>query len=269
MDKIFSGLFGGNDDDTDETRTQRAGDFIKRVESGDPTEGYSTAEALQNYRHVASKLPEDEYVSAARDALARFTPQQRQEFGQLLSQKTGANIQGDIDSPDEIAQLTNRLRSDQSNPLGALLGGSGGLDDIIGALSKGGSGGVMGGLSGLMGGSGTAANTNQGQTSGIADLIKNPIVQAVLAAIAAAAMKRYGADGGGLSGLFRGASGGEVAGATSPQNPAISDPTSGPEEHSGGGLLDTLFGGGNKQNDTGTKSDQLRNLEKHEKPRSI
>lgn len=204
MDKVLSGLFGGKDDDSDEARTQRAGDFIQRVESGDPTEGYSTAEALQNYKQVAAKLPDDEYVSAAKEALAKFTPQQRKEFGQVLSQRTGAQIQGDIDSPEEIAQMTNQFRSSQGNPLGDLLGGGSGLDDILGALSGGGSNDIMGAISGLLGGGSKQGAGSSSQASGIADLLKNPIVQSVLAAIAAVAMKKYAGGGGGLSGLFGG-----------------------------------------------------------------
>jgi len=248
MDNLLSGLFGGRDDDTPETRMKRAGDFVHRVESGAPTEGYSAAEALQNYRHAASKLPDDEYIVAARDALARFTPQQRQEFGQLLNEKTGASIRGDIDSPAEIAQLTNHLRSDQGSPLGALLGGGGGLDDIIGALTRGGgSGDLMGALGGLLGGT-SSSPARQAQTSGIADLIKNPIVQSVLAAIAATAIKKFG--GGDLSGSFSGDASTQRAGATSPQNPRIAEPTVGADtEDRGGGLLDAIFGGGDKGDD--------------------
>lgn len=235
MDKMLSGLFGANDDDTPDTRTHRAGDFIDRVESGDPTEGYSTAEALQNYKHVASALPDDEYVAAARDALAKFSPQQRQEFGTLLSQKTGVTFESDIDSPQEIAQLTNQLRSSQANPASVLLGGGSELDDIIGALSD-----RLGGEE-----AGQATDVSQHDTAGIADLINNPVIQAVLAAIAAVAMKKYTGEGdGGMSEIF-GGSGSETPGSTTPQNPIITNAPQQDDDHKsrgGGGLFDKLFG---------------------------
>lgn len=271
MDNLLSGLFGANDDEDEQKKVERAGDFVKRVETGAPGEGVSTAEALQNYKNVASKLPDEQYVDAARDALAKFTPQQRQEFGQLLSSQTGIKIQGDIDSPDEIAQLTNQLRSTGGGGLAGLLGGSGGVDDIIGALSggKGGSNDIMGALSGLLGGSGGASgSTNKGsQTAGMADLLKNPIVQAILAAIAAAAMKKYaGGDGGGLSGIF---GGGDTPAATAPK--AAAAPKKDESDNDGGGLLDALFGGGKKDDESKpeSKADVSDLLKRRDKPQSI
>jgi|GEM_PF-904107 len=271
MDNLLSGLFGGNNDDDDQKQAERAGDFVRRVETGAPGEGVSTAEALQNYKNVAAKLPDSEYVDAARDALAKFTPQQRQEFGQLLSSQTGVKIQGDIDSPDEIAQLTNQLRSSGGGGgLAGLLGGSGGVDDIIGALTggNGGSNDIMGALSGLLGGSGGPGGTaSEGsQAAGMADLLKNPIVQAILAAIAAAAMKKYaGGGGGGLSGIL---GGGDAPAATAPKVAAAPK-----DEHDndGGGILDALFGGGKKDDEPKpeSKPDVSDLLKRRDKPQSI
>jgi hypothetical protein len=262
LDNLLSGLFGGQDNDDDDVRRQRAGDFVQRVERGNAAEDVSTKEVVQNYRNVASQLPDDEYVGAARDALSRFSPEQRREFGQILNQHTGANIQGDIDDPQEIAQITNQLRSSEGGGLAGLLGGSG-SDDLMGAIS------------GLIGGGGGSATRQEG---GISDLLSNPIVKSILAAIAAMAMKKYagGGAGGGLSGLF---GGDDSPGSAQPQTPGgTTRPRDNPrtsesgDNDGGGGLLDSLFGGGDDRDeasDDTRKRDRGDILKRKDKPQSI
>lgn len=247
MDQLFNGLFGAQDTDNDDARRQRAADFVNRVEQGDPAEGFSTEEAVQNYKSVTGGLSDSEYADAAQDALSRFSPEQRREFGQLLSQQTGANIQGDIDDPQEIAQVTTQLRSSGAGGgLAGLLGGGGG-DDLMSAIS-----GLIGG------GGGSAVRPGVQQAGGIGDLLRNPIVKAILGAIAAAAMRKYagggrGASGGGglLDGLFGG--GNEPGRQTAPSRPTAPSRESRTRESddNGGGLLDSLFGGGSDDDDRG------------------
>ncbi len=218
MDSLLGGLFGGQGSD-DERRAQ-AQDFVNRVESGNPTEGFSTEEALTNFNQVAGNLSPDELQEATTQALERFSPEQRREFSQLLQSKAGVDA-GATDDPRQIAQLTSQLQSQSPDGLLGLLGGGGGLDSIIGGLLGGGGGQSSGGgmldnlLGGLFGGGDkndapaqSSAGTQQGGIGGI-DL-GNPIVQAILAAIAAMAMKKFmggrdepkeaPAPGGGLTG---------------------------------------------------------------------
>lgn len=198
MDSLLGGLFGGQGND-DERRAQ-AQDFVDRVESGNPTEGFSTEEALTSYSQVADRLSPNELEEAATEALQRFSPEQRREFSQMLQQQTGASA-GATDDPREIAHLTSQLQSQSPDGLIGLLGG-GGLDSILGGLTGGGGqssggGGLLDGLlGGLLGGgddrdptpSRSAAGSQQG---GLGDLLGNPIAQAILAAIAAIAMKKF------------------------------------------------------------------------------
>lgn len=236
MDQFLSGLFGAREDDNDDARRQRAADFVNRVERGNPVEDVSMEEAVQNHRSMTGSLSDGEYADAARDALSRFSPEERREFGRLLSQQTGANIQGDIDDPNEIAQVTTQLRS------------SGGADGLAGLL--GGGDDLMSAISGLIGGGGGGAKQPETQQSGgLGDLLGNPIVKAILAAIAAAAMRKYAGGGGGstggglLDGIFGG--GDEPERATSPSRESRSRT----RDDEGGGLLDSLFGGGDDKDD--------------------
>lgn len=71
--------------------------FIQRYEQGDPREGYSEQEALDRYQQVATVLPTAQYIQAAEAALERLSPQQRQQFGQLITtiaEQNGISIPG-------------------------------------------------------------------------------------------------------------------------------------------------------------------------------
>jgi hypothetical protein len=196
MDSLLGNLFSGDSDD--EVRA-KADDFVNRVESGNPTEGFSTEEALTSFSQVAGNLSPNELEDAATQALERFSPEQRREFSQLLQQQTGAPA-GATDDPREIAHLTSQLQSQSPDGLVGLLGG-GGLDSILGGLTGGGGSSSGGGLvndllGGLFGGgddrdNAPAASSGGSQQGGLGDLLGNPVAQAILAAIAAMAMKRF------------------------------------------------------------------------------
>lgn len=105
MDPLFSGMFSP-DEDPQQGR-QHAEDFVQRVETGDPTEGYSDEEAVRSYSNVASRLSPAEMEQAATQALERFSPEQRREFTQLLQQRAGGQA-ANVDPSDsrQVAQLT-------------------------------------------------------------------------------------------------------------------------------------------------------------------
>lgn len=214
MDSLLGSLFS---EGTDDERRAKAEDFVSRVESGNPTEGFSTEEALTSFSQVAGNLSPDELQDATAQALERFSPEQRREFSALLQSKTGG---GDAtDDPQKIAQLTSQLQSQSPEGLLGALGGGGGLDSILGGLLGGGgasSGGGGGLVSDLLGGLfGGGKKDSGGAQAGGFDL-SNPMVQAILAAIAAIAMKKFmggkddapkqapapggGSGGGGLTG---------------------------------------------------------------------
>lgn len=244
MDQILGGLFGANDDDDDQTRVSRANDFVSRVKAGNKADGYSTEEAVKNYKSVATQLPDDEFEEVAASALSQLSPEERQEFNRVVRDQAGIDLGDGADDPRQLAGLTRQLRAGGGGGLlGGLLGG-GGSDDILGSL-----GGLLGGDSSTTGGAGS------GQTSqaGISGLLSNPIVKMVLGLIAAEAMKRFmGGQGTSTarvtpsgSGNERDSGGGGLLDSLFGGDDNTQAERDRQDNQGGGGLLDALFGGGN------------------------
>ena len=153
VNELLGGLFGGQDEDDDAKRQNRAADFVNRYQTGQPWENISGDEALQNYKSVAGKLSPDQYQEAATEAISRLSPEQRQQLAGVLQQGTGVTLSGGADDPAQLAQLTNQVRQGGGSGLSALLGG-GSVDDLLGnsgalgGLLGGGGGGLLGGLLG-------------------------------------------------------------------------------------------------------------------------
>lgn len=234
MDRILSGLYGASDNDDDQSRVSKANDFVSRVETGDKTQGYSTEEAVQNYRNVTQGLSDDEFEHVAEDALRQLTPEQRREFTRVIREQAGVDLDDNVDDAHQLASLTKQFRSSSTGDFGGLLGGllgggtGGGSNDIMNAL-----GGLLGGGGGLPGTtSGTAGARGGATEAGLSGLLSNPIVKTVLGLIAANAMKRM--MGGGQQ---------ETVARATPSAPSRDT-----GNDSGGGILDSLFGGGNDAN---------------------
>jgi len=183
VDQLLGGLFGGQNDDDDVTRRGRAQDFVQRYEQGAPWDNISDEEAIQNYRNVAERLSPEEYESAAADAFARLSPQERQAFAEFLQQRSGSQMSGNFDDPNDLARMTNQARQSGSGGLLDLLGGGGGG---LGALLGGGGGGALGGLLG-----GDDQRRTSGGGGGVGDMVSSPIGKAVLGGIAAMAMRKF------------------------------------------------------------------------------
>ncbi len=144
--------------------------FVQRYEQGAPSEGYSDQEVVNRYQQVAPQLQQDQYVQAAEQAFNRLSPQQRQEFGQLLQQQAqsqGVGLpmqpqnQQQFQEPGFLAQMTGQLHQQQPGLLGQLLGGN----------------------------------------SGGGSLLSSPVAKAALAGVAAMAVKNM-MGGGGRAGSF-------------------------------------------------------------------
>ena len=178
MDAMMKGLFGG-DDDRNQSR-----DFIQRYETGDPTEGYSSDEAYQQYGRVSRHLSPEEYQDAAEQAFSRMRPDQRAQFSQMLQQQMGGGgYQGfqQTDDPRQLAQAVAQYRQQDEGGLGSLLGGGGG-------------GGLGGMLGGLLGGdddnSRSRSSFGGSGGGGLGGMMDNPLAKAALGGIAAMAMKK-------------------------------------------------------------------------------
>lgn len=136
---------------------------MSRYDQGHPSEGYSDQEVLQRYRDVAHAVPLDQYAQAARDALARLSPEERAEFVRTLQQQAQAR---GVSLPEKVG--TNP--ADLGRVLTDLHQTPGRLRDLLGG-----------------GGSGQAAATGSG---GVTSMLSSPLARAALAGIAAMVVKR-------------------------------------------------------------------------------
>jgi hypothetical protein len=166
VDQLLGGLFGGQDDEDEPVRRQRATDFIQRYERGRPYDGIGDDEVIQNYQTVAGRLSPQEYEEATADAFSRLSREERRELRRRLRQQRGADLRDDDDDdPRTMARELSQYRQQGSDdPLGGLLGG-------------------LGGMFGGDGGS-TQASGSQG------DLLGGPLGKAVLGGVAAFVMKK-------------------------------------------------------------------------------
>ena len=171
----LSGLFGGAGDT--ETAKSSAKDFINRVQTGAPHEGFSQQEALSHLATASKHVSPDQLKSATRKAVANMDDASRADFAKMLQERMGgvdrSATAGAAAGGDSVDDITNML--------GGLLGGGGGdLGGMLGGLLGGGSTGSSGGgglgdvLGGLLGGGGDsgtnkAVDTNSG--GGIDDLL--------------------------------------------------------------------------------------------------
>ena len=140
-------------------------DFVKRYEQGDPSEGYSDQEVLKRYGEVSHAVPPDEYAQAAQEALGKLSPEERAEFLEMLQERAaarGVKLPGKVASdPRDLGEVLTDLHEKPGQ-----------LRDILG-------GGNIG--------------QPQAQASGsnpITDMLSSPMAKAVLAGIAAIAVKR-------------------------------------------------------------------------------
>lgn len=207
MDSLLGGLFGGSGDQNQGQGGQLdPQDFISRYEQGPPYDNISTTEALSAFQSVAGRLSPQEMEQAATESFQRLSPAERQEFARMVQERSGGQIAPQSDSPDQLAHLFTQLTSGGGGGglggmLGGLLGGSGG-GGLGGLLGGGGSGGAGSGggigdlIGGVLGGDESQSRTQGGQGGqgggGMGDLLQSPVVKAVLAGVAAMAMRRFG-----------------------------------------------------------------------------
>jgi hypothetical protein len=174
MEGSLKGLFGGGEETHEKSA---AHDFIQRVTTGDPTEGYSQEEAHERVSQVMKHASRDTLNRAFQQSVGNLNEDQRKQFAEMLKQRAAKG------RPESSVQAS---ASDSM-----------GLDDLLGGLMGGGSGGGLGDvLGGLLGGGGGNAHAQSGgsdQGGGmfddLGDLLNSPIGKAAMAGMAAFAMK--------------------------------------------------------------------------------
>jgi hypothetical protein len=168
VDQLLGGLFGGQDDEDEPVRRQRATDFIERYERGRPYDGIGDDEVLQNYQATAGRLSPQEYEEAIADSFGRLSREERRELRRRLRKQRGAQLRDDDDDdPRTMAREVSQYRQQ-------------GTDDPLG--------GLLGGLGGMFGGGGASTQASGSQSPG--DLFGGPLGKAVLGGVAAYAMKK-------------------------------------------------------------------------------
>ena len=145
-------------------RRKDYGNFVKRYEEGDPSEGYSDQEVLKRYGEVTHAVAPDQYAQAAQEALSKLSPEERAAFVKMLQDRAatrGVTLPRQVaPEPKDLGQVLTDLHSKPGQ-----------LRDMLGS----------------------GAAQPQGQASGssaITDILTSPMAKAVLAGIAAMVVKR-------------------------------------------------------------------------------
>lgn len=106
-------------------------DFLRRFEQGADV---SHEESLNQYQAVAGQLSPSQYEEAAREALARLSPQQRMELVEQMrrgAEQHNVNVPmfgqatDQLHDPGTLAGLMSQLRQQQPGIIQRLLGGGG------------------------------------------------------------------------------------------------------------------------------------------------
>ena len=146
MDMLQDILGGGQREQYD--------DFVRRYDQGAPWDGIGDDEAAERYQQVAPRLSREQYQESAAEAFSRLSPDQRAEFGRWLatrSQERGMAFDDNADytDPGRLAQYTTRVRDEQPDLMGQLLGGMTGGGSQAGFLSSPIAKAAMGGIAAI------------------------------------------------------------------------------------------------------------------------
>jgi hypothetical protein len=145
----LGGLFGGGDPQADQ---EGARDFINRVTTGAPDEGFSQQEALARLAQASQQATPEQMQRAAERATSRLDENQRADFSKMLQERMGGVDRGGTADGGQGGDLASML--------GQLFSGGGGMGGLLGGLMGGDqgnnrstqSGGEGGGLDDMLGG---------------------------------------------------------------------------------------------------------------------
>lgn len=150
MDAMLRELFG--DDDEQRPRAQaQARDFVSRFDQGALDEGYSDAEAWEQFQRVSQRVDPDTIERAAEKAFARMDPNQRAQVAQYLQQQGGQFTGGAsaTSDPRQMAGMVSRIQREAPGGLTGIFGGMGGGGATT---ASSGGGGLMDTIGNLFGG---------------------------------------------------------------------------------------------------------------------
>jgi hypothetical protein len=139
-------------------------DFVNRYEQGHPSEGYSDQEVLKRYGEVSDAVSPDQYAKAAQEALGKLSPEERAAFVKMLQERAaarGVTLSREVKpEPKELGQILTDLHQ------------------------------KPGQLRDMLGGGDVQSRGQAPESSPIGAMLASPMAKAVLAGIAAMAIKR-------------------------------------------------------------------------------
>jgi hypothetical protein len=185
--------------------TAQAQDFINRYETGSPSEGFSSDEAVTYLRQLRDEASPEEWRRAAAATMNNLPEDQRKQFNEMLERRRAGTGMVTI-------ERTGDARPTEGRPQGQA--GDMGVDDVLGGLF----GGLMGGAAAPQSGGNMPQPDTQGQNplgdlfgglfggdddkapqpqqtaqqqpqGGVEDIFQNPLGKAVLGGLAAFALK--------------------------------------------------------------------------------
>lgn len=172
----------------DRERQQRRGEFVDRYTAGEPSEGFTTEEALEHLQELRDELSPAEFRAAMQKTLDHLPPDQRDEVNALMQHRqsahgagagaaatgVGATAETDATGPAPLAGLLGGLFGDDAAPGEAPRGFD--IGDVLNDLRT-------GGLSAPATGGGKATEAD------FAALMNSPLARAVLGGVAAYAIQ--------------------------------------------------------------------------------
>lgn len=168
----------------DPERRRTRDDFVERYTTGDPSEGFTTEEAIAHLREMREEMTPAEFRAAMEKTLEHLPPSQRDDFLAIMQQYQ-AGQPGAGSAPSAPAPAGTRDAT--ADPFGSLLGG------LMGG-GVAGAGGVGFGdvLEDLQRSGARAPSFGSGQAPTEADfraLLDSPLARAVLGGVAAYGMQ--------------------------------------------------------------------------------
>jgi hypothetical protein len=234
MSDKLKGLFGGGEagdtghaDDRDARRAERRAerqklrdltddenDFVNRYTTGNPTEGFSTEEAVNYLQRVRSEVPPEVLQRAAVTTVQNLPADQRKQFAEMLERRQ---------------QGTGMVTIERSGQAGAAQGrgggdAGGGMDDVLGGLF----GSLMGG------GAGQPAPQQVPQGGGQGDDMLGGLLGSLFGGGGSPATQSQGGDP--FGDLF----GGLLGGGSPQAAPQHQTPQAHQQQQPGGGIGDVL-----------------------------
>ena len=165
--------------DAEARRSRR--EFVERYTTGDPSEGFTTEEAIAHLREMRDEMTPEEFRRAMQRTLEHLPPSQRDDFIKIMreyqagSAAPGASTPASTAAPGSGAASADPFAGLLTGLMGSSAAGAGGIDigDVWEDLTKGGL---------------RAPSATPGEKPTAADfqaLLNSPLARAVLGGVAA------------------------------------------------------------------------------------